>query len=137
MVSSPISTLPRGSGKRPLIYLASPYYHINLEARAWRVDAAIYATKKLNLEEYVVFSPIAYQAAWRGDIVWSHAKWLEFDLTFLAACDQMHVLKLPGWEKSAGVEEELKWCGDHDLPVSFINWTHQDEQQANIGPWTW
>jgi len=46
--------------------------------------------------------------------------WQRHDLAFLAFCDEMVVLKLPGWEESIGVRAEIAAARTLGKPVTFL-----------------
>jgi hypothetical protein len=46
--------------------------------------------------------------------------WKKFDLPFLDICDEIYVLKLPGWDTSKGISEEVKIMKEQGKPVTYI-----------------
>lgn len=54
--------------------------------------------------------------------------WYEFDKPFLQAASQLFVLKLPGWEDSKGLQEEIKTAKGRNLSITYLefNRTHAD-----------
>lgn len=95
----------------PLVYLASPYSHPDVEVRIERFEAACRAAAHLMREGYHVFSPIAHShsIALLGDLdPLAGAAWQAQDAPLLAACDEVWVLTLPGWYESKGVRHEME-----------------------------
>jgi hypothetical protein len=67
----------------------------------------------------LVFSPLTYS------IPLSHShkgweNWRKFDLEMLSRCDRVIVLKLPGWESSRGVAEEIARAKELGLPIEWM-----------------
>jgi len=48
------------------------------------------------------------------------AFWMEVEKPFLQYASQLLVLKLPGWEKSEGVTEEIKIAIGRKLPIVYL-----------------
>lgn len=98
-----------------LIYLATPYggYKGSRE-EAYRL-ACLKAAELMD-QGYLVFSPIAHSHS--IDIETGNYRdpkfWLRQDFAILACCDELWIYKLPGWDTSYGVAEEIKFakaCG--------------------------
>ena len=49
--------------------------------------------------------------------------WRALELKLAAACDELVVLMLPGWDESRGVAREIALFTDMDKPISFIDET--------------
>ena len=106
-----------------MIYLASPYSHPDPAVREDRFRAACLAAAGLLRQGQAVFSPIAHShcVATVGDIDPSWALWREGDLRLLEACDQVVVLRLPGWDRSVGVAEEVARAEGRGIPVTHLD----------------
>lgn len=118
---------PRKSGleapRKKLYYLASPFSNddkrIQESNRVWVCRKA----GELIEKGIAVVSPIAHNLAVikeTGDMNTGWAHWREHDLAILSKCDKVIVLKLPGWEQSVGVAEEVKKANELDIPVDYI-----------------
>ncbi len=92
----------------PVMYLASPYTHIDKEIQHMRYLAVRDTVAQLMRDGILVFSPIlhchplAVSCGLKGDINF----WRGYDFAMIEALPQFGVLTLPGWEKSEGIEEE-------------------------------
>ena len=105
-----------------MIYLASPYSHPEAEVRQRRFDAACRAAAALICQGQTVFSPIAHShniCCYGAPSDWRF--WQRHDLTFLAMCDEVVVLKLDGWEQSVGVQAEIAAARTLGKPVTFLD----------------
>lgn len=81
-----------------MIYLASPYSHPDADVRVQRFDDVCRAAATLMRAGIVVFSPIAHShpiAQFGMPTNWEF--WSHLDREFLARCDMLAVLTLPGW----------------------------------------
>ena len=105
-----------------MIYLASPYSSRAAAVRAARFQAACRAAAHLMRAGHVVFSPIVHShplTAYGLPSEWSF--WERCDRAFLERCDRLVVLTLDGWQRSVGVQAELRLAADLTKPVSFLD----------------
>jgi nucleoside 2-deoxyribosyltransferase len=112
------------------IYLAVPYSHKNLVIQNQRFATCNQVAAKLMERGNIVFSPISHSDpidayVKNGD----HAFWLNQDKWFLDRVDELYVLCLEGWDKSYGVDWEMKYMKAQNKPVTFI-----DEECNEIYP---
>ncbi len=93
---------------KPVMYLASPYTHMDKEVQHMRYLAVRDTTAHLMCNGVLVFSPIlhchpmAVSCGLKGDINF----WRDYDFAMIAALPYFGILKLPGSESSKGIEEE-------------------------------
>lgn len=101
-----------------MIYVGSPYtgnehtnYHLVLQY-----------TAKLIAKKIVAYSPIVHNH--HINIVLGSKPdwetWKNHDLAMLARADALHILQLPGWEKSVGLAAESKFAAANDIPMELI-----------------
>jgi len=104
-----------------MIYLASPYSHLDPAVRQKRFEAVCQVAADLIRQGYVVFSPIAH-----SHVIAQHGLptnwefWEEQDRQFIAACDQVWVLMIDGWEQSRGIHAELTLAKQLGKPIRFL-----------------
>lgn len=99
-----------------MIYLASPYsgnMRYNTEA-----SAAVAAAFMEQGEE--IYSPVAHGHVISKFRAFSWERWMSHCLDMLSRCDEMYVLQIPGWDTSEGVQREIDFCTEHDIPVHYI-----------------
>ena len=110
------------AGDDKLIYIAAPYKHENPYVRAERVrEATQYAAYLIDQDE-PVFSPLSHSVEierHRRNIV-SPGRWYDIDLQILQACTEMHILTLPGWEDSIGIQYEIAMAIAHKIPIYTV-----------------
>jgi hypothetical protein len=105
-----------------LIYLACPYNSPNPQIMEERARTANRIAAELMARGALVFSPLTHNLPLLREGLpagWSH--WAEFDQTVLERCDKLIVVKLEGWEDSAGVRNELKLARDRNMPIEFLD----------------
>jgi hypothetical protein len=105
-----------------LIYLASPYSHQEEEVREMNYKIVSKIAADMVYEGNVVLSPISY-----GHNLLNFCNmpsdwefWYNFCVTFLLKCDELIVVKMPGWDISRGVLEEIEIAKNHNIKISFI-----------------
>jgi hypothetical protein len=116
-----------------LIYLASPYSHPDPEIRRWRYDAACYATAKMIIMGYKIFSPIINNHPLvRYGVATEWEAWIDYDKKMLELCKGgLIVLMLDGWNQSAGVAGEVMIARDLNYPVQYLSqWFKQVSDPA-------
>lgn len=108
---------------KPIIYIASPYSHSDENVRLARFQKVAEYAGELTAGGKLAFSPITYGhvLATIKEMPTDWEFWQSFCISFLSKCDELHVLKLDGWDKSQGVEAEINWAVEHIIPVKYID----------------
>lgn len=106
-----------------MIYLASPYTHKDPAVMEARYLAVCDSLVELMQEGKVVVSPIVHchHLAVNYALPRSHDFWLAYDLAILDRCDELFVLKLPGWGDSKGVTAEIAHAKLKNIPIKYID----------------
>ena len=105
---------------KPIIYFASPYSHRFWIIRWWRTRSIrrIIARVLKEQDEIIPFTPVGATHDLNGLL--PNFAWVEaYDKYFLLRFNAMIVVQLPGWEKSKGIQEELKICRQHGIPYAY------------------
>jgi hypothetical protein len=100
------------------IYLAGPYS--GQEKHSF--GCLTYMAGVLQKLGHVVFSPVTHShpVACSQHMPTDHEFWMAQDLSFLHDwADELWVLKLPGWETSRGVQEEIRTAEEMCLTVRY------------------
>lgn len=109
-----------------LVYLASPYSHRLHRIRHRRFEDVCKKAAELMQQGEQVFCPIAHshpievigmEGRKSGD--W----WLKQDYAILKSCTKLLVYKMPGWDKSYGVKEEIKFAKKNKIPIEYAEYT--------------
>ncbi len=105
-----------------MIYLCSPYSHVDPEVREQRFEAACKAAARLMADGEFVFSPIAHAhpIAEHGRLPTAWDFWGHVDRWLLEACDEVLVLTLDGWSESEGVQAELAHAEKLGIPIRHL-----------------
>ena len=104
-----------------MIYLASPYTHLDPFIREQRFHEACRAAAAITRAGLVVFSPIAHShplVEYGLPTDWGF--WQRFDRAYLERCDEVVVLMLDGWKESVGVQAEIRLARELGKPVRFV-----------------
>ena len=106
------------------IYLSTPYSHEDENVREERYDLVTRAAAHIMVMDGLnVFSPITHShpLVQVTDLLPdSFEGWAAIDYQFLDWCDEVWVLLLPGWDKSRGVANEIKYAIEKKKPVVYI-----------------
>ena len=107
-----------------LIYLASPYSHPENYMKEARFILINRVAAKLMGEGKYIFSPISHThpIALEGKLPGGWEYWEGYDRCMIGASDELLVLRLPGWETSAGVQAEIKIAESHSMPIKYIDY---------------
>ena len=105
-------------------YLASPYsnYEQGLDKaneHVCQVAASLIA------EGLPIYCPIAHthSIAMHGNLdPCMHDQWLSLDKCFEKHAAGIIVVQMPGWEKSFGVSQEIRWFRESGRPVLLLSW---------------
>ncbi|HUP81987.1 MAG TPA: DUF1937 family protein [Pirellula sp.] len=112
----------RTEGFGNMIYLASPYTHVDAAVRESRFDAACLATSTLMRAGLSVYAPIVHShplVRYGLPIEWQF--WQAHDCEHLRRCDNVIVLTLDEWKESRGVQAEIELAIDLDLPIRYLS----------------
>ena len=103
-------------------YLASPYSDPDPAVRLQRFEAVCKVAAVLMGYGVYVFSPIAHthSIAMAGELPLGWDFWERYDREMIAACDEVLVLCLEGYNKSRGVQAEIAIAEELDIPVRFL-----------------
>lgn len=117
-----------------MIYLASPYNHINPFVRAQRYLSALEAVALLLTQRKWVYSPIVHchEIARNHGLPTGYDFWLDYDLHMLDRCEELYILDIDGWKTSIGVGAERKHAAKLTLPISLIQVV---EGKLTFSPW--
>ncbi len=88
-----------------------------------RFEEACDLAGTLMAQGYVVYSPIAHThpIAVRCTLPRDFGYWEKADREFLSKCTDIYVAKMEGWDKSKGVQAEIKIALELGIPVTYIN----------------
>ncbi|MBT4879961.1 MAG: DUF1937 family protein [Alphaproteobacteria bacterium] len=107
--------------KKDFYYLSHPYNGTDSEKES-RVSAAKSACIHMLENNIHVFSPILHNhtiIASFGTLSLEDRRrmFLSFDFSLLSASAAMILLKLDGWKNSYGVQKEVEFCEEQQIPI--------------------
>ena len=111
-----------------LVYIASPYTHKDktiMNLRAAIISQIVAMLQSRYPYEYSLFSPIIHG---HQLTLTNNGKSLPTDFSFweahcfkwLSRCDEMWIMTVPGWDKSRGVDAEIKFCQRHNILCRYV-----------------
>jgi hypothetical protein len=106
-----------------MIYLASPYSHPDKAVEAERYQQTMRAFAELCLAGAIIYSPIVscHPAAVAYGMPTDAAWWARFNREFMFCCDRLVVLRLPGWEESVGVRDEITFFAERGIKPEWMS----------------
>lgn len=118
-----------------MIYIASPYSHPATAMREFRYREVEGYTAKLLSERSWCYSPIVHchQLSIRFSLPFTADFWEAYNFHMLERCDALHILQLPGWEDSRGVQSEIRhWNALGGIPklVPYPWGVAEDDEQT-------
>lgn len=106
------------------IYLAVPYRHNNQRVIDKRAEQVTEIAAKLMAEQNVcIFSPITHShniCQYIPERQLDQDFWMAQNHEFILFCDELWILALSGWKKSAGVAQEIQWAAELNIPIKKI-----------------
>jgi hypothetical protein len=109
--------------KNEIIYLAGPYSHPRAAIRRHRFELLNEKAAELSRAGNIIFSPISMShpmAEYGLPKGWEF--WGKYDRAFLEVCSKLFVYKIPGWEDSVGVTEEIAIAKELEIPIEYIEY---------------
>lgn len=113
--------LPSPEGK--LLYLASPYSHLNKVIMDYRYFLVAAAAAELYRKGFNLLEPIGsgHPIATKYDLPQGYEYWMQRDRLMIERSDGVIVLTIPGWAESKGVTDEVKYAKELGKPVYYLN----------------
>ncbi len=116
----------------PLIYIASPYTapdtwspvrRQNLQQQRFdKVAQSVSVFYEMGLGGFF-YSPIVHSHPLPNYNTvlasWGSAEWRTENYRWLSRCDAIAVLTVDGWHESVGVNDELEYANENDIPQFF------------------
>ena len=113
-----------------LIYIASPYTHDDPKKVVENFEGITkYVAIKVAAGE-VLISPITYGHTLLDykEMPSSWEFWQNFCFSLLINCDRVRVVKMPGWDESTGVAEEVSFARGRGIPVEYVEFNIEENE---------
>jgi len=117
--------MKRDLSRYGLIYVATPYSKYPEGIEAAFVEASKAAAKLMKDGARAVFSPIAHShpiAKHGGIDPLDHSIWMPLDHAMMKAADALAIVRLPTWQESKGIREEIETFVAAGKPIFHVNW---------------
>ena len=105
-----------------MIIIGIPYSDYNAEVVRGRIGAA-----EIYLLELMAHNKCAIIPAAIGHHIWQSTNisntfeyWENYCINLIKECSELHVLMLPGWENSKGLEKEINTAKEYNVPILYI-----------------
>lgn len=111
-----------------IYFVSSPYSHDDKEVVKLRFEQVSKYVARLVSEGTVAFSPITYGHVLCGiqDMPSDFEFWDNFCYSFLDKATKLIVLKLDGWLESTGVQGEIKFAKENNIPIVYVDYKESD-----------
>lgn len=105
-----------------MIYVASPYWDKDQRIINERMEVVYSIVAKLMQGGVHAVTPmLMHEVVLRHELPNDFVFWGEYSFNLLKRCDAIHVIMIDGWDKSRGVEEEIRFAHELNIPVVFID----------------
>ena len=105
-----------------MIYLAAPYSHPEPMIVQERMENIYRVLGEFIKNGQHVITPLSmHEVAIRHDLDGTYDYWSDYCLDILGRCDSMVVLCMDGWRESRGVTDEIQFCENNDIPISYLD----------------
>lgn len=105
---------PPATGRKPRIYLCSPFSSPSDYVECMRYCEICKVSARLICEGFHVFSPIAHSfgIAEYGGMKCDWAAWRDIDQREMDLSDELWVCTMEGWQESKGITAEIQYFHD-------------------------
>jgi hypothetical protein len=107
--------------KEGFVYLATPYSHPDAFVREQRHREAAQFLAWCLFNGIWAYSPIVHTAAVANGLPYTYEFWHPYNCAMIRASRGLYVLRIDGWEKSAGIAAEIAFAKEIGLPVTFFD----------------
>jgi len=103
-----------------MIYLAQPYSHPDPTIVQTRYEIALEYCNLLR--DRHPYSPIVHwhNVASKHDLPTDAAFWRKYNYHMLSLASSLYILRMPGWEQSEGLANEVKYCLEKNISTRMI-----------------
>lgn len=110
---------------KPIVYLACPYSHRDMDVRLERFAASARTAAELIRRGMYVYSPITMTHPIDLVLAEKHSSmgsdyWCDFDEAFMDVCSEMIILTIDGWKESNGIKREMQYFQKQGKLVRFV-----------------
>jgi len=122
-----------------MIYLGQPYASPDKKLVETRVVMGQAACVALANEGLAVYAPVAqwHQIATRWELPIHAEFWKRQNLAMVQACHEFYILGIQDWQRSVGLEEEVRLAVKLNKPLTMMNIVqlqHDNERGAFLAP---
>lgn len=115
------------------IFVAGPFNHPDQKIKDYRTRTiAQYCVKIFNEGNFPVSALLSGLAIVNYSclpVPTDTETWRNFSMEYVDGCDELHILKLEGWEESSGLETERMMALANDIPILYIDVNEWDKPE--------
>lgn len=106
-----------------MIYISAPYTHKDISVIDNRMTRVTKYSAHLLLNGEHIICPLTmgHAFSYKKQMPNSQEFWMKWCYALLSKCDVMHVLLIPGWEISDGVQKEIKYCEENNIKIIYVS----------------
>ena len=110
------------SNRHKISYLACPFTHPDPQIQAERLNTVNQFVAEKHQSGEFIYSPLTHNITLAKHFTKkaSWETWEKFDKAMLQRCDELIVLTLTGWETSRGVQAEIAFAKEINLPIKMM-----------------
>jgi hypothetical protein len=108
---------------KSMVYVASPYNHPDPKKVESNYEKVAKYVAGETARGRVLVSPIVYghNLLPHEDMPTDWEFWTSFCLSILDRCDSVEVVRMEGWDKSAGVAAEIDFAKQKGLTIQYVD----------------
>lgn len=110
-------------------YLACPYTHEHDFIQHSRYEQVTRVAADLMRQGQIIYSPITSMHYLSRHCKPNEIDWLHHDLVILARCDKLIVLQLEGWKQSEGLQREIAFATERNIPIEYMEYDGGKDNQ--------
>lgn len=104
--------------KPKLSYLSAPFSHPDPTIQQARYEEITAAAGHLIKAGTYVYSPLTHNIPIKNlGIITTWEEWKPLDFAMIDQCDQLIIYQMEGWETSRGVQEEVAYAKEKNIPI--------------------
>lgn len=104
-------------------YLAIPYMHDDPCVKDYRAEVSDIIAAALARKGSIIYAPISswHHIAIKHDLPGDWEFWQELNRFFIRVCKKLIVVMLDGWKESTGVNAEIKFAKELNIPIEYLD----------------
>lgn len=116
------SSIEATAAQEEIVYVACPYSAADPKVTEYRVELFARTSARLMKQGYMTFSPVMNHLVRKfSDLPGDWDYWQHYCRAFLKKSSKLLVLRIPGWDTSTGVSEEIRLATEWNIPIQWYD----------------